>query len=118
MSYEEALKKCPQDIVENWQEWLREQWVDKNDKPYAATIKSFKQFLQEQYVKYCTHRKNVLESKRHIRQQAIGMAYVPDDNMQSLQRYETTMDRLFERKLAALLKLQDIRNSKPLALDS
>ncbi len=122
MSYEEALNTLgtlPEGLLEHWRECLKnpEKWVDSEGNPYTKTIQSLKSRLQE-VIDDFSKRKNLIEAKDQIRQQAIGTSYLPDKKMESLQRYETTMDRLFERKLSVLLKLQDIRNSKPLTIQS
>jgi len=112
ISYEEALETFPQDLTDHWQNCLTKRWVDSEDKLHIKTIESLKRFLQENVIENFSQRKNLIEAKDHIKQQAIGMAYVPNSAMESLQRYEVTLDRCFERKLSVLLKLQDIRNNK------
>jgi hypothetical protein len=46
-----------------------------------------------------------------IKQQVIGQAYAAAD-LEKIARYETTLDRKFERTLAMLLKLKEMRLSK------
>lgn len=117
MSYEEALKTLPEDLPEHWQECLEtpDEWVDSEGNPYTQTIQSLRSRLQEVTDDF-SNRKNLIEAKDQIRQQVIGSAYIPTDKMESLQRYEITIERCFERKLSMLLKLQEIRNNKPMTI--
>lgn len=118
ISYDEALETFPQDLADHWQNCLAKRWVDSEDKLHIKTIESLKRFLQENVIENFSQRKNLIEAKDQIRQQAIGMAYAPNSSMESLQRYEVTLDRCFERKLSVLLKLQDIRNNKSFIFES
>ena len=111
-AYEQMLEKLPSDLKDHWLEWLEKKWVDKKGGLYKPTPQGLKLFLQEQVLDKFMPKKAILEAKPQIREHAIGMAYVPTPKMEILQRYETAVDRAFEKKLAMLLKLQDIRISQ------
>jgi hypothetical protein len=50
-----------------------------------------------------------LEHRDTIREQAFGLAYA-SGKLEGLARYETHLDRKFERTLSALLRLRELRN--------
>jgi hypothetical protein len=63
---------------------------------------------------YVDHFREMLAKNQHapaIRQQIIGLSYATE-RMDGIARYETHLDRKFERVLAMLLKLKDLNRQK------
>ena len=92
-AYEKALRALMPDTRDWWQEFVDEE-------EYTADATGFV-YQQEK------------ESRHHdaIVNQTIGeglQAY----RLEKLSRYETHLDRKFERTLAMLIKLKDLRNSR------
>ena len=114
LTYETLLNFLPETLKNHWLRIVR----DNSNIPDIETLKSLQDYLADDVIKPLDEKINTLEGKDCLRQQAVGMAYLPDDKAHSLQRYEVTMDRLFERKLAALVKLQEIRGNKPITIEA
>lgn len=108
--YEEALASLSQDIQDLWHEGLQDEWQN-YDYSYRDNVHGLKAFLQD-YVAKMIQKRDIIQAREQIKQQATGMAYVPSHNLEKIQKYETTLNRDFERKLAMLLKLKDLRGQK------
>lgn len=72
---------------------------------------SLRECLRETIIEWCQRDSKEAQARPYLKKHAIGSAYAPNDKMEKLQRYETSMDRAFERKLGMLLKLQEVRNT-------
>ena len=100
-AYVKALKMMPQDDRETWEEWVAEE-------EYQPTVEGLREYLENhlQPVAASMHK----EARHHyaIKQQALGEGLRPA-YLQNLCRYETHLDRKFERTLAMLLKLKELR---------
>ena len=103
-SYEEMLKKCPTITVELWNDWVNDEESD-----YTPDKQSFKKFLVLEIVKWCESNSNEVQARPFLKQQLVGLSYVTNNDMDHLQRHETTLDRRLEKSLIMLLKLQEIR---------
>lgn len=120
ISYEEALVKLPESICGLWEKSLVTQYQPMQARFKQLTgepfrernIASLKSVLQK-HIEHFNGINSAIYSTEQIKQQAIGIAYVPTKEMERLQRYYTTLDREFERKLAMFLKLRELRQSKP-----
>lgn len=113
-TYKALLESFPEDLMNNWLRVVK----DNSDILDIETLERLQDYLKDKVIKLLYKNLSNLEGKERLRQQAVGMAYLPDDKAHSLQRYEVTMDRLFERKLAALVKLQEIRGNKPITIEA
>ena len=103
-AYDKALRALLPDSREWW-----ESYVDAEE--YAANAEGLASFIIEHLSPLCHQQEK--ESRLHdaIVNQTIGeglKAY----QLEKLSRYETHLDRKFERTLAMLIKLKDIRSSR------
>ncbi|MEK7346438.1 MAG: hypothetical protein AAB176_12175 [Pseudomonadota bacterium] len=103
-AYDKALRALLPDTREWWQEY-----VDEEEYPVDAT--GLAAFITEHVTPFVYQQEK--ESRHHdaIVNQTIGeglQAY----RLEKLSRYETHLDRKFERTLAMLIKLKDLRSSR------
>ncbi|MBV5334079.1 hypothetical protein JZU57_02380, partial [bacterium] len=103
-AYEKALRALLPDTREWWQEYV-------DDEEYTAEATSLAAFITEHVTPFVYQQEK--ESRHHdaIVNQTIGeglQAY----RLEKLSRYETHLDRKFERTLVMLIKLKDLRSSR------
>lgn len=110
LSYAEMLNKLDSDFLELWQQRLEYD----EDRDYTATKQSLIDCLEEHVIKWNREKNASIKARPSVKQHAIGCAYIPDERTETLQRYETTLDRRFERILSMLLKLQSVRKENSL----
>jgi hypothetical protein len=112
LSYKDMLESCPDDIIKIWQDFLEKDLFHR----HSPNQKSFVEFLQERVIVFHQAQIDTIKAIPYIKQQAIGMAYVPGESSEMLLRYETGLDRRFERLLSMLLRLQERRglNAPPI----
>ena len=103
-AYDKALRALLPDSREWWERHARED-------EYAADVEGFNSFLVEQLLPLCCQQEK--ESRHHdaIVNQTIGEG-LQGYKLEKLSRYETHLDRKFERTLAMLIKLKDLRSSR------
>jgi hypothetical protein len=111
-AYSRALAALRNDTQEWWQEQLSWEPDDYDDDqtPYRADAESLKRFLEDEVMPWCEKRRQELDYRPLIREQAFGEAVDPD-RLERLARYEVHLDRKLERTLAMLFKLQDLRRA-------
>jgi hypothetical protein len=111
-AYSRALAALRDDTQGWWQEQLS--WgpddYDEDQTPYRADAESLKRFLEDEVLPWYEKRRQELEYRPLIRDQAFGEAVDPD-RLERLARYETHLDRKLERMLAMLFKLQELRRA-------
>jgi len=110
-AYSRALAALRDDTQAWWREqlsWAPDDYEDQT--PYSADADSLKRFLQDEVLPWYEKRYQELEYRPLIREQAFGEAVDPD-RLERLARYETHLDRKFERMLAMLFKLQELRRA-------
>ena len=103
-AYEKALRA----LLPNSREWW-DSYVEEDE--YTADAEGLASFITEHMSPLCHQQEK--ESRHHdaIVNQTIGeglQAY----RLEKLSRYETHLDRKFERTLAMLIKLKDLRSSR------
>lgn len=103
-AYDKALRALLPDTREWWQEYV-------DDEEYPADAKGLAAFISEHVTPFVSQQEK--ESRHHdaIVNQTIGeglQAY----RLEKLSRYETHLDRKFERTLAMLIKLKDLRSNR------
>ena len=103
-AYDSALRALLPDTREWWQEYV-------DDEEYAADATGLEAFIHEKVIPLVYQQEK--ESRHHdaIVNQTLGeglQAY----RLEKLSRYETHLDRKFERTLAMLIKLKDLRSSR------
>lgn len=108
-AYDKALRALMPDSREWWESYLEEQEEDAEE--YTPDAEGLASFITEHLSPLCYQQEK--ESRHHdaIVNQTIGeglQAY----KLEKLSRYETHLDRKFERTLGMLIKLKDLRNSR------
>jgi len=103
-AYDKALRALLPDTREWWQEYV-------DDEEYTADAAGLAAFITEHVTRFVYQQEK--ESRHHdaIVNQTIGeglQAY----RLEKLSRYETHLDRKFERTLAMLIKLKDLRSCR------
>nr|MDP2190772.1 hypothetical protein [Rhodoferax sp.] len=103
-AYDKALRALLPDTREWWQNYV-------DDEEYPADTTGLAAFITEHVTPFVYQQEK--ESRHHdaIVNQTIGeglQAY----RLEKLSRYETHLDRKFERTLAMLIKLKDLRSSR------
>jgi len=103
-AYEKALRALLPDSRDWWDNYVEEE-------EYTADAEGLAGFITEHLSPLCDQQEK--ESRHHdaIVNQTIGeglQAY----RLEKLSRYETHLDRKFERTLAMLIKLKDLRTSR------
>jgi hypothetical protein len=101
-TYTKALKTLLPEARHWWQDLL-------DDGEVEATAESLRYFILNNLLP--AYRSTLAEIRHHeaIKRQVIGEA-VNVPIMENLARYETHLDRKFERTLAMLIKLQELRS--------
>ena len=85
------------DLLENWKTY---------DYEYEGNKDGLVLYLEEKIIKYSQDKIASIKARPYVRQHAIASSYIPEEKAETLQRYETAMDRRFERLLTMLLKLK------------
>ena len=103
-AYDKALRTLLPDTRDWWQSYV-------DDEDYTADAVGLAAFINEHVTPFVYQQEK--ESRHHdaIVNQTIGeglQAY----KLEKLSRYETHLDRKFERTLAMLIKLKDLRSSR------
>ena len=103
-AYEKALRALLPSTREWWQEYV-------DDEEYTADAVGLSAFITEQVTPSVYQQEKASRHHDAIVNQTIGeglQAY----RLEKLSRYETHLDRKFERTLAMLIKLKDLRSSR------
>lgn len=103
-AYHKALRALMPDTRERWQEFVEEE-------EYTADATGLAAFINEHVTPFVYQQEKEARHHDAIVNQTIGeglQAY----RLEKLSRYETHLDRKFERTLAMLIKLKDLRSSR------
>ena len=103
-AYEKALRALLPDSREWWDNF-------EGEEDYSADASGLAIFIRERLEPLCHSQEKEARLHEAIKNQALGEglnAY----KLESLSRYETHLDRKFERTLAMLIKLKDLRSSR------
>ena len=103
-AYDKALRALMPDTCEWWKAYV-------DEKEYTANATDLAVFINEYVIPLCYQQEK--ESRHHnaIVNQTIGEG-VHAYKLEKLSRYETHLDRKFERTLGMLIKLKDLKNSR------
>ncbi len=102
-AYDKALKALPPDSRDWWGEWIEEE-ADK------ANADGLADFIRNQLLPYYRNEESQARHQPAIRAQTLGEG-LPVHRLEKLNRYETHLDRKFERTLAMLVKLKELRGN-------
>jgi hypothetical protein len=111
-AYSRALAALRDDTRVWWHDQLtgKPEGGDEDQIPYSADVSGLKRFLEDEVAPWYEKRRQELEYRPAIREQAFGEAVDPD-RLERLARYEVHLDRKLERMLAMLFKLQELRRA-------
>jgi hypothetical protein len=102
-AYEKARRALAPDSRDWWDEYVQEE-------EYPATAEGMAQFIQEHLDPFCWRMVQEARFTPAIKAQTLGEG-LQAHRLEKLNRYETHLDRKFERTLAMLLKLKDLRSA-------
>ena len=103
-AYDKALRALLPDSRDSWQEYIE-------DEECPATAEGLAEFIRVHLDPIC--RSLEAEARHHeaIKAQALGEG-LQVHRLEKLTRYETHLDRKFERTLAMLVKLKELRSGR------
>ena len=102
-----AYAKARRALIQDSRDWWDEQ-VEEEEHP--ATAEGLAEFIRESLEPFCTRMAMEAEYTPAIKAQTLGEG-LQAHRLEKLNRYETHLDRKFERTLAMLLKLKDLRGA-------
>ncbi|RFC31934.1 MAG: hypothetical protein DID91_2727703889 [Candidatus Nitrotoga sp. MKT] len=100
-AYDKALRALLPDSREWWVQYVEEE-------EYQATAEGLKEFISDHLEPLCMKLEQTARHHEAIKAQAMGEG-LQAHRLEKLNRYETHLDRKFERTLAMLLKLKQLR---------
>jgi hypothetical protein len=110
-NYEAALAELREDTQQWWAYLLarRPDELEENEQPFTRDAEGLRRFVEEKVMPWFDMRRKELTNRPLIRDQAFGDSLNPE-KLERLGRYEVHLDRKFERMLAMLLRLKDLRD--------
>jgi len=103
-AYDKALKALIPDSRDWWQEYVEEG-------EYQATAEGLVTFINEHLLPICISMEKEALHHQAIKAQTLGEG-LKADRLDKLSRYETHLDRKFERTLAMLVRLKELRGKE------
>lgn len=103
-AYEKARRTLIPESRDWWDEYVEE-------KHYPATAEGMTQFIRETLEPICYRMDYEARSQPAIKAQTLGEG-LQAHRLEKLNRYETHLDRKFERTLAMLLKMKELRGGR------
>lgn len=103
-AYEKARRALTQDSRDWWDQHVEEE-------EYTATADGLAEFIRELLEPICIRTEKEARFQPSIKAQTLGEG-LQANRLVALNRYETHLDRKFERTLAMLLKLKDLRSGR------
>ena len=113
-AYEDALDTLQEGTCEAWAEQLSWEPDDYGTgvTPYSADAASLQRYLESEILPWYGRQRAQIIAQPLVRAQALGESLDPD-KLERLGRYEVHLDRKLERTLSTLIRLQELRRSKP-----
>jgi len=105
LTYEAYMETIDDDLKSSWNDWLEEP-------QYSPDVDSFKRFIKSSCIDYYTEQLAPLLVRDAIKEEALCESSEPTGRFINLSRYETTLDRKFEKTLTMLIKLQELRGKE------
>jgi hypothetical protein len=103
-AYEKALKVLPPDSRDWWKNWVEEEEYEPNSEGLAG-------FINKHLWPLCVSMEKEARHHHAIKAQTLGEG-LKAERLEKLSRYETHLDRKFERTLAMLVKLKELRRKE------
>jgi len=111
-SYDDALVVLDEEDQSDWiNNWLGEDEEDQeqsSDEYYTASTEDLLLYIEDLKKRHGS-RIYELENRSKVRHQALGKTFFYDKELNKYMRYESHLDKKFEKTLAMLIKLQDLR---------
>lgn len=101
-AYNKALRALLPGSRDCWEDYVE-------DEEYPATAEGLAQFIGRILEPICIQTANETQHQPAIKAQTLGES-LQAHRLEKLNRYETHLDRKFERTLAMLLKLKELRS--------
>lgn len=116
-AYAEALSVLNGHTVEWWDEQCNDKYGPKPaiGERFRLDAASLRRFLIENVLPWCDRRVGLTDAGSEARSTLQATALVnslENASLERLERYETSLDRKFERKLTMLVKLQELRRGR------
>lgn len=108
-SYEDGLAALHKEDQNNWYT----DWLDDENDISSATAEGLLSWIRDN-TNYYKKRIYEIENRSKVKQQILGKSFLSKEELDKYARYESHLDRKFEKILVMLIKLQDIRISKSL----
>lgn len=105
-AYDKALRTLMPDSREWWQEFMED-----GGEEHPATAEGLADFIRDHLEPVCVRIEKEARHHEAIKAQALGEG-LQVHRLEKLTRYETHLDRKFERTLAMLLKLKELRGGR------
>ena len=103
-AYGKALKALRSDSRDWWKDQAREEEL-------PSTAAALLDFIEEELEPCCVSLERELCHRERVRTQLLGEGF-RWNRLESITRYETHLDRKFERTLAVLLKVKEVRGAR------
>lgn len=103
-AYEKALRTLLPDSRQWWQQYAEEE-------EHPATVERLADFIRDKLEPICVRIEKEARHHEAIKAQALGEG-LQVYRLEKLTRYETHLDRKFERTLAMLLKMKELRGKR------
>ena len=103
-AYDKALRALIPDSRDWWQQYVE-------DQEYSATAEGLAEFIQMHLEPLCMNMEKEARHHEAIKVQMLGEG-LQAFKLEKLNRYETHLDRKFERTLAMLLKLKELNSGR------
>lgn len=103
-AYEKARRALHEDSRDSWDENVEAE-------TYTADAEGLETWIREWLMPYCYRREREVQHQPAIKAQTLGEG-LQAHRLEKLNRYETHLDRKFERTLAMLLKLKQLRSGR------
>ena len=105
-AYDKALRTLMPDSREWWQEYVEDEGEE-----HPATAEGLADFIRDHLEPICVRAEKEARHHEAIKAQALGEG-LQMHRLEKLTRYETHLDRKFERTLGMLLKLKELRGGR------
>jgi hypothetical protein len=103
-AYDKALRALIPDSRDWWQQYVE-------DEDYTATAEGLAEFIQNHLEPLCMNMEKEARHHEAIKAQPLGEG-LQAFKLEKLNRYETHLDRKFERTLAMLLKIKELNSRR------
>ena len=103
-AYDKALRTLLPDTRDWWQGYVDEE-------EYSADAAGLSEFIADHVIGFVTQQEKETRHHDAIVTQTVGEG-LQAHRLETLSRYETHLDRKFERTLAMLIKLKELRSAR------